>query len=387
MGTAVLTRSAFGFAAFGVVWSAWTVAAPEVQADFGFDDSALGALVTALNVVALVLLGLAARTSSRLGSFRTVRMGLLGLAACWAVAGVIAPAAVFVVLIVVGGGCGSGFVEVSLNAAGIDLDRRAGRPVLGYLHAAFPAGSLLFLLVGSLAVQLGGGRFTVFALAAALVAAMCLVWPAYDHADEASFGGGRHGRVRAMRRHPRLVLLSALAGAGLYSEVAVGTWSVVYLRDDLDASPLLAGAAAASFAVSMLTARLVLPSLLRRTSPLRVALACASGLLGAGLLLLAFPYVGAASLAFGLIGFAAGPLVPIAMQLGGTVLPRDLDTAAAAVNTLGYVGLIAAPWLVGWLGDAASLRAGLATITAAGGVTLLATVLLARVGTDRPPIP
>lgn len=382
-----LVRAAFGFAAFGIVWSAWTVAAPEVQSDFGFDDSALGAIVTVLNVCALALLGVAVRASSRLGSFRTARIGLLLLAAVWAGAGIVGIPGVFVALVVGGGGLGSGVVEVSLNAAGMDLDRNASHSVLGYLHAAFAAGSLLFVLVGSLVVEAGGERLAVFLAAALLVTCMSFVWSPADHEGEIAPGGRQAGRIRAMRRHPRLALLAALAGVGLYSEVSIGTWSVVYLRDDLDAAPFLAGAAAASFAVSMLLARLALPRLLRSVTPIRVALACASVLIAAGLLLLVFPYVAVVSIAFGLVGLSAGPLIPVAMQLAGAVLPAELETASAAVNTLGYVGLIAAPWLVGWLGDVVSLQVGLGTISVAGVVALGAGGLLSRVAKRSPGTP
>lgn len=80
--------------------------------------------------------------------------------------------------------------------------------------------------------------------------------------------------------------------------------------------------------------------------------------------------VAGAVVAIACIGFAVGPLFPLAMTLAGRHSHREVAHASAAVSIVGYTAHLAGPPTVGMLADAGGLLpifAGVAVCCAAAG--------------------
>ena len=81
---------------------------------------------------------------------------------------------------------------------------------------------------------------------------------------------------------------------------------------------------------------------------------------------------------FLLCGLAVAGVVPSLMAITGQVAPDRLGIATAAVTTLGYIGFIGGPPVIGAVAEATSLRAALTLLVPAGLATTALGLVLAR---------
>jgi MFS family permease len=175
-----------------------------------------------------------------------------------------------------------------------------------------------------------------------------------------------------------LVLLGVIAFCSFVGEGAASDWSAVYLTQELDASPALGAVAFAAFAVTMAIARFAADPLRGRLGNLVLvrggSLTAAIGLALA--LLVHEPAAGIVG--FALLGLGLAPVVPIAFSAAGDLDARATGVLVGRVATVGYVGSVAGPIMIGWLAELTTLRASL------GLVVLLALVIAASARTCRP---
>src|SRR4051812_23190516 len=143
------------FALDGFVFGSWAARVPDVSAATGAGHTALGVALLCLSLGALACMQLTGALCARLGTGRTAALAGVAASACavlpgfaGSVAGLCAGLLVF--------GAATGAVNVAANSVGVQVEARAGRPLLSGLHAAFSAGGLLGALVGGLASAVVG---------------------------------------------------------------------------------------------------------------------------------------------------------------------------------------------------------------------------------------
>jgi MFS family permease len=163
---------------------------------------------------------------------------------------------------------------------------------------------------------------------------------------------------------PALVLLGVIAFCSFVGEGSASDWSAVYLTQELGASQALGAVAFAAFAVTMAAARFAADPLrgrLGNTALVRGGSLIAAAGLGLGLVVHE-PAAGIAG--FALLGLGLAPVVPIAFSAAGDLDPRATGRLVGRVATLGYVGSVAGPIMIGWLAEATSLRTALYLVVA-----------------------
>jgi MFS family permease len=94
------------------------------------------------------------------------------------------------------------------------------------------------------------------------------------------------------------------------------------------------------------------------------------------LLSVIIPSVPMATIGFMLVGFGVSSVVPIVYSLAGKNAKMNTGQAIAAVSTVGFVGFLAGPPIIGFVAAATSLRWSFALIGLIGlTTTLLASTL------------
>jgi len=169
--------------------------------------------------------------------------------------------------------------------------------------------------------------------------------------------------TRGLRFGRALVWIGVVGAAAFVVEGGMESWSALFLEQRLHAEPAVSGLGPGVFGASMAAGRFF-GQVAHRISD-RVLLAGGSAVSAVGCAIAAT----APNAPVALVGFAIGGAgislnAPIVFGAAG----RKAATAVATVTTLGYVGLLVGPPLVGGIAQAIDLRASfvaLALIAAA----------------------
>ena len=350
----------------GAMIGTWVAQIPFVQDRLDVSKSTIGLALLCMATGALIAMPLTGQLLDRRSSATVTRVAALLYLPLIALP-VLAPSPVLLGLALLVFGAGNGAMDVAMNAHGVAVERTLNRPIMSSLHAGWSFGGLAGAGGVALAVALGvDPRVEALVAGGVLWAAALFITARLGSASAHS----EHGPAGLALPSRGVVLIGALCFLVMVTEGAMGDWSGIYLKTDLDASDSAAATGFAGFSLGMAVARLAGDGLNRRWGATR--LLCGGAALVtvalAALLLIADPVV--AVIGFALVGVGVANAVPLLFSAAGHVPPAG--PSLAAVFTLGYTGFIVGPPLIGLLADATSLPIALGTLcVATAAVTLL----------------
>lgn len=340
------------FAYFGLngfVLGMWVVNIPEIRDRTGVSTEELGYLILLMGGGAFAGMQIAGRVIDHFGSGRIAVAA--GVALCLSLVGpAFATSALELAVALLVLGIANGFVDVSQNSHAVEVEIGYHRPIMSAFHALFSVGGLLASVIGGAMIALGVDlRWTLSLGAAAGVVAcfaarpLVLVRPRRTRSDRAAAPRG------TAAWSPRVVLIAALAFALFLSEGVAYDWSTVHLHDTLGADKSVAAWAFGVFSIAMTTVRLLADRVVARIGSAayvqRAALIGAVGLTGAALA--PVPWVGI--LAWGVFGIGLAGCIPQFFSAAGRIDPDNAGLYMARVTSLGYLGLLAGPAVIGIL--------------------------------------
>jgi fucose permease len=346
------------FFALGFGLGTWGVHIPNAKAHFGLDDRQLSWALFIAAVGAVLCLLRAGEIVHRLGPRNAAAVGgaamMLGLGSVLQVDSGVGLGLLMLIL-----GAGSALMDVAINAEGSLIETSGRIKVMSGFHGMFSVGGMCGAAAGAAlarsdwpaAAQLAAVGLALAALIVAASRFMLAVHPADDG-----------NQVRFRRPRGRLLLLGVLCGVGMLAEGAIYDWSVLYVEQQLAAPHAQAALAFASFSAAMAGGRFVGDRLRERfaTSTLLATSAALSALAMTVVLIAADPLVALVGFAF--VGAGMANLVPILFMSASQTPGVAPSAAIAAVSSLGYLGFVGGPPLVGGIAHALSLRAALAVV-------------------------
>ncbi|WP_246626802.1 MFS transporter [Modestobacter italicus] len=371
----------------GFVFGSWAARVPDVSVATGAGHTALGVALLCLSLGALVCMQATGVLCRRIGTGRVAALAGVAASGCAVLPGLTTSVAGLCAALLVFGAA-TGAVNVAANSVGVQVEGRAGRPLLSGLHAAFSAGGLLGALVGGLASAAVGVGLHLALVAVLGLAVMAWAGPVLVGADAAPDATEPLPLVtpadRAARPTAVLVLLGAVAGATAYGEGALSDWGALHLREQLSAAPALAAAGYAGFSSAMAVGRLAGGRLVLAVGERRLlvggALVAAAGALAA----VTTSSLPVALGGFVLVGLGLANVFPLAIARAGAL---GGPSGVALSTTVGYTGLLGGPPVIGFLAEHAGLPAALGTVALAA---VLAAVLVCGIDGEsirRPALP
>ena len=351
------------FTTLGLFWGAWAAVLPSVQEATGASKGALGLALLFVTLGAIpAMLFVGGPTVERFGP-RAVAVTCAAFAAAATLPG-LADSLPTLMLALAAAGAGSGALDVGINANAARIEADTGARLMPLAHGLYSVGILVGAVTAGLARSHGAGRESIL-LAVTIAIAATAALLGTDRAPAQSTGAARGLRIE------RALLLIGLVGlAAFIVEGGIESWSAIFLERQLDAQPAVSGLGPGVFGGSMAAGRFFGQATRFGDRTLLVG-GAALGAVGCAIA------ATAANPAVALVGFAlAGAGIslnaPIVFGAGG----RRGASAVATVTTLGYVGLLIGPPLVGGLAQAFSLRISLAVLAVvAAAVTAAATRL------------
>lgn len=349
------------FAVLGAGAGVWAAHIPVLKAGLGLADDALGLVLLALGVGALVAMPIAAALVHRFGAAAVAVWGGLAYAAAFAVPP-LAPTAPLLALGAFAIGVGFGVLAIAINAHAGAIERAWGRPIMSSVHGFFSVGGLIGAGAGAGLIALGAGARVDMALSAA---ALIAVVAAASARIRLPLGDDADAGPVFRKPTPALMGIGVLVMCSFLCEGAMMEWSAVFLREAAGAPLALAASGYAASSAAMATGRLVGDGVVSRFG--RRATVQASGALAAASLTLIIlaPNPWAAYAGVILTGFGLANIVPALFSAATRVAGVQPAAAIAMVSTVGYGGQLAGPPAIGFLSHAFGLRVGFLVLVVA----------------------
>jgi MFS family permease len=348
------------FVIHAFVTGSWAPRIPAIKDKLDLDASELGLALAGLAVGLVAGTRLAGRSVDHFGTRLPLRVGLV--VQCGALVGVaLAPDLAALTGAFAFLGLAGGFIDVTMNANAVQVERGYGRPIMSGLHGLWSVGLLAGSALGTAAAAVGAGiaaHFAVVAFALAVVSIVAtrgLLPTAAERTRRPPRAGARVIRVWSRP----VLLLGLLAFSSFAGEGSAADWGAVYMHETVGTGTRSAGVAFVAFSVGMIASRFTADAVSARFGP--TAVTRAGGLLAAGGLGLAVLVPEPVTVVAGYLLFGVGlaPIVPIAFSAAGNADRARTGVILGSVVTLGYAGTVVGPLVIGFAADALSLRAAL----------------------------
>jgi MFS family permease len=342
----------------GVVGGTWAARIPAVQERLDLSDGALGLALLGLEGGAVLGLPLGGALVARIGSRWSLRAGF----AVWPgalLAVALVPSLVWLAAALAVMAAANSVIDVAMNAQGVELERRYGRPVLSGLHAGHSFGFMAGGLIAMAAAAASPSTVAHFACAGAVAGVAGVAATGALVAERAVDGP-------AIARPSRtLLLLGLVAFCVFFSDGAANNWSAVHLRGERGADPALAAAAVSVFSLTLGLGRLVgdrLVAGLGRAEAVRLGgLVSAAG----ATIAIATPSPAGALVGWAILGAGLAPIAPAVLGAAPKASELPTPVAIAAVTTVGYLGSFTGPPVIGALAELSSLSVALGLLVVA----------------------
>ncbi|MDT0442242.1 MFS transporter [Streptomyces johnsoniae] len=363
---------------------------PEIKADLGLSNTALGTAIAAMPLGALVVGLLASPLIKRFGSAWTAVISLALMGVNIVFVGTAPGFALLCAALFIAGSL-DGITDVAMNAHGLRVQRLYGRSILNAFHGLWSVGAVLGAIAGAGAAQAGlplAGHLTAvgaLTVAAAFVSSRYLL-PGAEDAEREQNAADPAGRRPGLGLPVvgLLAVLGLLAAAAAVIEDSGASWGSVYLRNELMANAFVGGLAFASLQGMQTIGRLLGDRVVQRLGERSTArLGAVLVLVGMGAALL-WPSVPSTIAGFGLAGLGIATLIPAAYHAADEIPGLWPGAGITVTAFLLRIGFLLSPPLVGLIADAESIRLGLVIVPLAALVVLLTSRILdARArGTD-----
>jgi MFS family permease len=379
-----LRRSQFAvaslFLVLGFNFSTWASRIPAIKSQLDLSAAQVGVLLLAGGLGAVFSFPLTASLLHKLGS-RKLCIGTAVLLPFLLLALALAPTLEAAMAVMAAEGIVVSCLNVAMNAQGVAVEVAGQRAIMSRLHAVFSLGGLLAAMFASLITAQTDsllGHFVASALLLWMVVGFALPHLFHDQLVQERMQERMQEKAQKIEQTADVKLpkasrfslalpnavalwLGLIVLCGTVVENSMSDWSALYLKEVVGAAPELAPLGIACVSGAMLLARWFGDGWRMRWGARRM-LSAGGTLAGSGLVLalLAGGLI-PALIGFALVGLgiaAVSPCVYAAAAKNGPV-------ALASVTTMGSVGGLLGPPVIGFISHASSFSWGMAVIAMA----------------------
>ena len=340
------------FFLFGFNFATWASRIPNIQQKLELTETGLGAVLLAMPVGSFLTLPFSGMFTSRWGSRKVVIISTIIYCALLAGIGYSQTVWQLTICLFLFGSAGN-MVNIAINTQALELEKRWGKTIISSFHGMW---SVAGLLAASLGTYLIGKAFPVHNhfLLVAIVTAVCFFFCfPYLISEELK----PYEKRPFFTRPDRAFLgLGAIAFCSMICQGAMFDWSGVYFRKVVLASPQHIGFGYTAFMISMTTIRFVTDYITNSIGFKKIIVLCGI-FTTVGLLLAVFlPQIVPATIGMLLVGIGVSPTVPLVFSAAAKTKLLPPPVAIAAVSSIGMIGLLIGPPIIGFIAGATSLK-------------------------------
>ncbi|WP_133273195.1 MFS transporter [Hymenobacter radiodurans] len=347
----------------GLCFASWASRIPTIQQQMGFSDTQLGLVLLALPVGLMLSLPLSGWLVARHGSRWVALAGAFLYAFTLLTLGFTTNPLQLVSCLVFFG-LAANMLNIAINTQAVGVEALYSRSIMASFHGVWSLAGFVGAAIGTIMIGYGISPLIHFGLVMGFIMVGVLV--AGRHILPTDASSSSTDQPIFVLPDKSLLLLGLIAFCCMICEGAMFDWSGVYFRKVVQAEKAWVGAGYTAFMSTMAAGRFVadrFTSYFGRARTLQFSgLLTASGLLLAVLLPQLWPSI----IGFLLVGFGVSSVVPLVYGAAGRSTVMSPGVALAAVSTVGFLGFLIGPPLIGLVAGATSLRISFSIIAVMG---------------------
>lgn len=360
----------------GLCFASWASRIPSIQEKLNLTAAALGTVLFALPVGFFISLPFAGWFVGKVGSKKVVVLSavLYGLSL---VSIGITSNALGLFFCLFSFGFFANLLNISINTQAIAVERLYKKKLMASFHGLWSLAGFTGAAVGTWMIGNGFAPFPHYVLICVAFLIANIVCSFYLVTKDEGLDEKRP--LFAMPDKP-LIGLGIIAFCSMMAEGAMFDWSGVYFIKVVKVEAEFTGLGYTTFMIAMAGMRFMADGLSNRFGLKRILQA--SGMMTTLGLLVAvlMPQMMTSLIGFFLIGMGVSSVVPLVYSAAGKSKTLSSGTALTAVSSLGFMGLLIGPPIIGFIAEATSLRVSFLAIT----VMSLAVVAFSSLMRDQP---
>ncbi len=354
----------------GLSFATWASRIPDIKDALHLSDGALGAILFALPLGQLAAMALSGFLVSRFGSRRILSIAACLYPAVLLLLGSVTTAWQLVLALLFFGICGN-LSNISLNTQGVGVERLYRRSIMASFHGVWSMAGFAGGVISTYMVAKHIPPFTHFCIIYAIAFLLMLFARKFMLPRDAHSGEKEKKKV-FVKPDRYIITLGIIAFACMICEGTMFDWSGIYFEKIVQAPKDMTRLGYVAFMFTMTAGRFTADYLVTRFGVHRILRMSGLFIITGMMLAILFPYVSTATLGFLIVGIGTSSVVPMAYSLAGRSKKMLPGVALASVSSIGFLGFLIGPPIIGFISELSNLRVSFALIALLGlGTTIM----------------
>ena len=354
----------------GLSFATWASSIPDIKDALHLSDGALGSILFALPLGQLAAMALSGFLVSRFGSRRILSIAACLYPAVLLLLGSVTTAWQLGLALLFFGICGN-LSNISLNTQGVGVERLYRRSIMASFHGVWSMAGFAGGVISTYMVAKHIPPFTHFCIIYAIAFLLMLLARKLMLPRDAHSGQKEKKKV-FVKPDRYIVTLGIIAFACMICEGTMFDWSGIYFEKIVQAPKDMTRLGYVAFMFTMTAGRFTADYLVTRFGVHRILRMSGLFIITGMMLAILFPYVSTATLGFLIVGIGTSSVVPMAYSLAGRSKKMLPGVALASVSSIGFLGFLIGPPIIGFISELSNLRVSFALIALLGlGTTIM----------------
>ncbi|MDB5137514.1 MAG: transporter [Mucilaginibacter sp.] len=367
--------NAIFFFVSGFGYTTWASRIPSIQQSLHLNDAQLGAALFALPIGLMCTMPITGRLLSTFSSSRIMLVGAVAFNLMLGLLGYTSQYWQFITILFFFGSSRN-LLNLSINTQSVGVQALYNKSIITTFHGIWSLAGFAGAGVGYLMVYFNvPTTWHLLTVSLSLCLIAFLSWPNTLHEKPAP----RERKPVFSLPDKALLKFAFICFASMACENVMYDWSGIYIQKAVHASKVTATAAFVVFMITVTIGRFSGDKLVGQWGIKRILQNSGVLIVSGFALAIAFPYPIPAITGYALIGFGVSCMVPLVFSVAGRSKSMSGGPAIAAVSTVGYLGFLLVPPLVGFVAQAANLRWSFGVISLLG---LVIVWMTSKIGED-----
>ena len=342
----------------------WASRIPDFKTLLHMNEATLANVLWALPIAQLLTMFFSGRAVTRFGSKNVLRIAIVFYALALSCIGLVnTPWQLALCLFMLG--VFGNMCNISVNTQGVNAEALYGRTIMSSFHGVWSTAGFTGAAIGAVMIKFDITPLLHFCIITLFVIIMMLLFNKYLLHTATSKTTSPFKGIK--KPESLLIRLGIIGFCCLSCEGCMFDWSGVYFKQVVKAQGSLVSLGLISFMVMMAAGRFAGDRLAEKFS--RKKMVQVSGvLIFIGMMLaVVLPHLITATIGFLIVGFGVSTIVPLLYStVGKANLKVSKGIAIATVSSIGFLGFLMGPPLIGYIAQLAGLQYSFMTIAFLG---------------------